>query len=66
MQNYFIWEIPFSYFLIKTLQNLRQVFIFHIFTCRSFPCFGSIIAQDFQNFQIFTDNKVQNHKVKKF
>ena len=64
-QNYFNQEISFSYFLIKILQSLRQVFIFHIFTWCSFVYFGSIVLQDFQNFQIFTDNKVHNHKVKK-
>ena len=65
MQNYFTQEISFSYLLIKTLQNLRQVFIFHIFTCRNFAYFGSIVVRDFCNFQIFNDNQVHNHKVKK-
>ena len=66
MQNYFTYEISFSSFLIKPLQNLRKVFIFHIFTCRSFSYIGSIVVWDSSNFQIFTYNKVRNRKVKIF
>ena len=47
MRNCFTYEISFSHFLIKTLQILRQVFIFHVFTCRSFTYFGSIVERDF-------------------
>ena len=61
VQNYFTYETCFSYLLIKTLQNLRFLF-FKCSLVEASHILGVLLSKIFQ---IFADNKVHNHKVKK-